>query len=282
MNKITLFLLFLISITVDNSFAQDLLVTNNGDSIRCKINKYQNGFLVYSTIKTPDKLKEMAISKIKYFEHTQSSELVDSLVLNDGSSLYCTINSFKNNSFYYLYLSNNSILTYDSIGIDEVAIFKAGVKKNTIGRPVAVTQTSINIDKITYGLGLGFDYGGIGLNILYYPQKNIGLWASGGTVITGLGYNLGLKCRFFPKYVLSKSHVYLLGMYGYNAVIKEKIFYGPSIGLGFDYRHNPDKNDYWSFALLVPFRGSEIMPYLNSDVILLPFTISIGYKVIIK
>ena len=149
---------------------------------------------------------------------------------------------------------------------------------------------STEIDRVAFGIGLGFDYGGIGGNILAYPQKNIGLFASGGYALAGFGYNTGVKFRFGVK-SSSKIHPYLIGMYGYNAAIAvsnatqyNKLFYGSSFGFGIDhYSRRGDK--YLSFALLVPVRGPEADNYINSlqksgirfSNSLVPIGLSIGY-----
>lgn len=121
-------------------------------------------------------------------------------------------------------------------------------------------------DKVSIGLGLGFDYGGIGANLLAYPQKNIGLFFGAGYAFAGVGYNGGMKFRFATK---SRVHPYLIGMYGYNAAISvsnytnyNKFFYGPTFGFGIDMHSR--RSGYWSLALMVPVRGSEVDNYINS------------------
>ena len=79
-------------------------------------------------------------------------------------------------------------------------------------------------DIVNIGLGIGFDYGGIGGNFMIYPQKNIGIFIEGGYAFGGMGYNAGIKLRLSP----SKSTVvnpYITAMYEYNASvsISEKV-----------------------------------------------------------
>jgi len=87
-------------------------------------------------------------------------------------------------------------------------------------------------------------------------------------------------------------------MYGYNAAIKEtnasqynKLFYGPSFGIGMDYHSKRMKKGYWSFALLVPIRSSAVVEYMddleNNHGIefqngLLPIAFSFGYRFILR
>lgn len=81
------------------------------------------------------------------------------------------------------------------------------------------TEYPPQTEKFNLGLGMGMDYGGIGLNALVYPQNNIGLFAGGGYALAGFGWNAGLKGRFF----LNESSAitpYLMAMYGYNAAVK--------------------------------------------------------------
>lgn len=150
-------------------------------------------------------------------------------------------------------------------------------------------------DKTTFGLGLGLDYGGIGLNVLTYPNKNIGLFGGLGYALAGIGFNAGAKFRIVSK----KHHTdpYALVMYGYNTSFKvknagnfDKLFYGPSVGFGLDFRSKRMKSNYWTVALLVPIRGSEVNDYMddlkNNHSVefkneLLPVTYSVGYRFII-
>src|SRR5215467_12201607 len=87
-------------------------------------------------------------------------------------------------------------------------------------------------DVVSLGLGLGFDYGGIGANVTVYPTKNIGLFFGGGYVIAGFSYNAGLRYRFISKKP-SVVDPFFMAMYGYNAAVAvsdnkdlNKVFYG--------------------------------------------------------
>jgi hypothetical protein len=156
---------------------------------------------------------------------------------------------------------------------------------------VSYSQTK----ETTFGIGTGMDYGGIGVNLLHYPQKNIGLFGGFGYNLVGLGYNAGVKIRLVnEKHAVSP---YIMGMYGYNAVIKvkgatglNKTFYGPTLGLGLDYKSSPSQDHYWTFALLIPIRGSEVDNYMTDlennygvqfQNKLTPIGFSIGYRFIV-
>ncbi|MBS1505587.1 MAG: hypothetical protein JSS79_02970 [Bacteroidetes bacterium] len=148
-------------------------------------------------------------------------------------------------------------------------------------------------DKTTLGIGLGFDYGGIGANFTTYAGKNFGLFGGLGYAIADVGFNVGAKIRLAPE---SRVAPFLTGMYGYNAAVAvtnatqyNKVFYGPSFGFGLDIKGRPGRNGFWSIALLVPVRGSDVDNYLadlrSKGVVIgsLPsVALSIGYRFILK
>jgi hypothetical protein len=152
-------------------------------------------------------------------------------------------------------------------------------------------------DIVSLGLGLGFDYGGIGASLLYYPQKNIGLFFGGGYAIAGFGYNAGLKLKLSNEKPTVVSP-FIMAMYGYNAAVAvsgnssfDKLFYGPSFGAGIDIRSKrPNSKGYLSIALLIPVRNPDVNNYINdlqtNDGVsfsnLPPVGISIGYRFLLN
>src|ERR1700761_7927674 len=70
-------------------------------------------------------------------------------------------------------------------------------------------------DVNSLGIGLGEDYGGIGINYTVYPQTNIGLFGGVGYALAGVGYNFGVKLRTNP----SLATLFVMFMYGYNAAV---------------------------------------------------------------
>ncbi len=143
------------------------------------------------------------------------------------------------------------------------------------------------------GIGLGLDYGGIGVNFLGYPSNHLGAFLGLGYTIIGLGYNAGIKYRFNDDNVQSHTNsFYVLAMYGYIAAMKvpdindnntlyQKTFYGPTFGLGCDKRGSQNSKGYWSFALLVPIRNSEFqnaIDFYKPAINTLPVRVSIGYR----
>ena len=167
-----------------------------------------------------------------------------------------------------------------------------------VNKTIAQNEPPKDIES-SIGIGGGLDYGGLGINYLMYPDNHLGAFLGLGYNILGLGYNAGLKYRFNKEN--HKPHTtsfYALAMFGYNAALKvttydpysgnnsvfQKVYYGPSVGLGFERRRSQYKKGYWSFALLVPFRTSEyqknIDDFKSKGISLnpIPLSISIGYR----
>ena len=159
-------------------------------------------------------------------------------------------------------------------------------------------KVSRHIDKGLIGFGLGLDYGGIGANFLYYATRNIGIFGGVGYNFDAVGVNTGIKFRIIKKKPTLNLDPYILAMYGYNAAIivknsnsQNKTFYGPTFGIGLDFRPKPLSMGYFSIALLIPIRKSEADDYISrlkryNHVTftneLLPIAISIGYRFILN
>jgi hypothetical protein len=144
---------------------------------------------------------------------------------------------------------------------------------------------------------MGLDHGGFGVNLVLYPGKNFGVFGGVGYALAGTGFNAGLKIKLVgPNH---KSHVfpYLLAMYGYNAAIAiynaeeyNKLFYGPSFGLGFDIRQKWEKKGYLTIALIVPVRNNDANDYIDHmedrgvefTNKLYPVGFSVGYHIIMN
>lgn len=163
---------------------------------------------------------------------------------------------------------------------------------------VLQTNSVITFDKLALGFGIGQDYGGIGGNILYYPQRNVGLFCGLGYNLAGVGFNLGVKSRIAVGSSKSQVMLYALAMYGYNAVVKvadapnlNKVFYGPTVGAGLDFKPKKYSDDYMSVSLFVPLRSSEVQEYMDYlgnaygvefEQGLFPVTFSIGYRMVFQ
>jgi hypothetical protein len=184
------------------------------------------------------------------------------------------------------------------IPVQDTASVPEATNTELLNELVLQTNSVITFDKLSVGLGIGQDYGGFGGNILYYPQRNFGLFCGLGYNLAGVGYNLGIKSRIAIG--SSSSHMLLsvLAMYGYNAVIRvadmgelNKVFYGATVGVGLDYKPFEYSDDYISVSLFVPFRSSEVQDYMDYleqvygvvfEQGLFPVTFSFGYRIVFQ
>ena len=196
----------------------------------------------------------------------------DTVFRKDGKIIPCKIQGKDSTKVTFLIKRNGlKILTY--LNKEEVDSIKYGI-----------IQEPIPFDKASIGPGLGLDYGGIGLNFTLYPQQNIGLFAGFGYAIAGLGYNVGAKYRHIPSNTATVLP-YLIAMYSYNTAIQvknangfNKHFYGTTVGVGLELHSKSISRGYWTMAMLVPIRDSEVEKYIDKP---WPVTFSIGYRLIL-
>jgi hypothetical protein len=193
------------------------------------------------------------------------------------------------------------VTTEDSLNFVNFSIYKNGatvkthLNKDEVEKIILEEKISSferKIDKVSVGIGLGLDYGGIGINLTAYPIKYVGLFAGMGTNIIGFGFNAGAKFRYVSRSTTISP--YATVMHGYNTVILvenasryNKVFYGITYGLGMDFRLSSRSNNYFSLGLAIPQRGSDVQKYfddlkLNHGVVFnneLPAVqISLGYR----
>jgi hypothetical protein len=157
---------------------------------------------------------------------------------------------------------------------------------------------AIPLDKFSVGAGVGYEYGGGGVNAIFYPYKNIGVFGGAGWNIIGLGYNAGVKIRAIINPASAVFIPFIVGMYGYNTTIYypnntqyNKTFYNFTIGGGLDFRPNNSKFGYFSLAVYVPFRNPDVKNYVNnieyfwaipySTNRIFPLSASFGYKIML-
>ena len=141
-----------------------------------------------------------------------------------------------------------------------------------------------------FGLGLGLDYGGFGGRLTFFPGQNVGVFFGGGYAVAGFGYNVGLNFRMQPK----KRVVPIVNfMYGYNAAIAisgapqfTKLYYGPSVALGVEFKSRNNMKNFFSVELVIPFRSKEFEDDYNGlknnssikfSNTILPIAFSVGY-----
>jgi hypothetical protein len=165
---------------------------------------------------------------------------------------------------------------------------------------IIVPSDSIKMDKLSIGGGYGYEFGGLGGNVIFYPQRSVGIFVGGGWPLAGFGYNAGVKVRLLVDKSISKVTPFVLGMYGYNTslVFKgypqyNKVFNNVTFGAGLDYRPAKSKTGFLSLVIYVPLRDTPgIHRYIDKvntfDVMggdfshkLRPLSVSLGYKFII-
>ena len=147
--------------------------------------------------------------------------------------------------------------------------------------------------KNAIGLGLGLDYGGIGVKYVFTPIDHLGLFAGLGTNLNGLGYNVGIKGDIFTNDSTNTMRLYGHIMYGYNTVTLvsgaseyNKTFYGFTPGIGLGIRFGQRKSHGLDFALNFPIRGQDVTdqldkmkadPRISTVSDLMPVAFSFGY-----
>lgn len=296
--KLRFLLLSLMAGTMVAANAQDTIYKMDGKRLIAKIEKEDSTRVYFNFTKSGSTIHtffyKTNIKDIRYFKSgmrassgpTAKTEAEhDTILRKNGQKLMVDI------------LKEDSTKVYFQLNGGK----KASLPKSEIQSMHRATQIKTGytlIDKITLGAGVGMDYGGIGGNLAYFPHKNIGLFAGVGYDLLGVGYNIGGKVRLVSEEKTTYVMPFVLAMYGYNAVIKvsnadylNKTFYGINFGAGIDIRPSPKKKKgYFSLALLLPIRSSEVDSYIDSleknyGVVfsrkLWPVGFSIGYKLIL-
>lgn len=113
----------------------------------------------------------------------------------------------------------------------------------------------------TLGLGIGLPYGAFGLRVGNNVAHGLNLYAGVGYQLSGVGWNIGLL-KDFPS--SGMAQFYLTGMYGTNGAIKivglseyDKVYTGPTFGLGIKINSRKTEGNYWDVGLLLPFRSGD-------------------------
>lgn len=151
-------------------------------------------------------------------------------------------------------------------------------------------DNSTSFSKFDVGIGLGMDYGGIGGRLTYLPIQKLGIFGALGYNLESAAYNVGTIYKFMPDKKLCPT---VSAMYGYNAVIivegasqYNDTYFGPSLGVGVEWRAGKKITSVWNFEIIIPFRSQEFNDDwdaikdnpdfdVKSDV--LPIGISLGY-----
>lgn len=148
-------------------------------------------------------------------------------------------------------------------------------------RTVCLAQdtTKIHRDRshlFNFGVGAGINYGGMGVNLNYLPEKHIAITIGIGFTLGEVTYNGGIRYRILPSKRLCP---FIVGLYGYNgqlATIDDypTVFNGYSIGTGIEIWHKR-KKEYLTIGLLYPFHNSNYTEAWNNQP-----SIGSGYKLI--
>ena len=175
----------------------------------------------------------------------------------------------------------------------------ANAQNSTPGLTPIVIADSLPLDKLSAGIGGGYEFGGIGGNVIFYPQRNIGVFVGVGWPLTYniAGYNAGVKLRYAVDNNGSVITPFVMLMYGYNTAIRyphsnqyDKLFYNFTFGGGVDFRPAKSKLGFLSLTVYVPLRDPDAKDYINfidafygdsNSNKLFPLSVSLGYKFII-
>ena len=126
-----------------------------------------------------------------------------------------------------------------------------------------VHKDTILSEHVSCGLGIGLEYANYGGHVIFFPQRNIGIFFSLGDAIVGVAYEVGLKLRLIAN-LNNIISPYLIGMYGYNfaAIVTNidsdygydlnRVNFGTTLGAGLDFRFKRNSNKYLSLAVLFP------------------------------
>ena len=116
-----------------------------------------------------------------------------------------------------------------------------------------------------FGLGIGLDYGGIGIQAEYLHSKYVGFFAGAGYALIDPAFNAGVSAKLLPD---KKFCPTITAMYGYNAVIKlkdftgatsseSKIYYGLTIGASGEIKTGKNNQNKLTAGIRLPFRNNE-------------------------
>jgi len=154
-------------------------------------------------------------------------------------------------------------------------------------------------DGTSIGIGSGQDFGGIGLGVLHYGSfKYVGFFGGLGYTPAGIGFNGGIKARLKSSNVREKINPFVLGMYGYTSAISitneselNKLFYGPTLGVGIDFKFRPFSRGFWTMAFLFPVDKTKARDYIqylktNRQIIfpneMASYSVSFGYRYLLN
>jgi hypothetical protein len=123
----------------------------------------------------------------------------------------------------------------------------------------------------------------------------MGIFASGGWEMVGIGYNVGCLGRILPANGTRSVRPYIKVMYGVNGATKvngkngyDKMFYGLTTGIGLEVRFGRARKAGVNADLNVPFRSPQYFdqidrmksdPDIKMTSTPIPIAFSLGYNV---
>lgn len=206
-----------------------------------------------------------------------------------------------------LCMATAPMLAQQSIDVDPADMLRRPVAKEVyehydqVGRSAQSLPYSgmRHASKLSLGLGMGLDYGGFGMNLNYYPMRNLGIFGGIGYPFQSVGLNVGLRFRHIPLHARGKVNPFGIVMYGYNTSVNvsgaeeyNRLFYGLTMGAGVDfYPWTKGGPGYFTFGLLIPMRSPDVGDYLlyvdaqpdiNLDNYVSPIALTLGFKLFLK
>ena len=162
--------------------------------------------------------------------------------------------------------------------------------------PKLSSRSIYRLDRLSIGLGGGFNYGGVGSNALYYLTRDIAVYGGLGSDFRSLNYSIGVKMRKLTDQSWN-VHPYLLATYGFNgrldvdadpAMTRE--YTGFSVGVGLDQKLNKRKSGFFTIGLLMPIHGQSYHDHadfvqqsgLGSPKPVIPVRLTFGYKFVLR
>ena len=170
-------------------------------------------------------------------------------------------------------IDEDSINVYFSKTYKDYTVSKTYLPKDEIASVEYYKQTrdTFKTDILSLGFGMGLDYGGFGLNFQVKPIEDFAVFIGAGYALVDIGFTGGVKMNLHSK---TNFNPFFMAMYGYNAGIKvenapalNKVFYGPSLGLGFDYKFSSSRMGFFSASIIFPlrFKAREYMSKMENE-----------------
>ncbi len=152
------------------------------------------------------------------------------------------------------------------------------------------------LDQLSLGAGGGFNYGGLGVNVLYYLHPNVAAYGGFGSDFQSGNYSVGLKWRRISGQSWNVNP-YMIATYGYNGRLDvssnrsmTKEFNGFAIGAGLDQRLYKGSPGYFTIGVLMPIRGQAYHDYaeyvqeqgIPSPKPVIPVRLMFGYHLVLR